>query len=90
MKQSRRWSVAAPGLAGKLYVIGGECREGRTFPQSEAYDPKSGRWRALTPLPHGRHGFGAADVDGVVYVAGGAEGCGGRDVTDEILALHWR
>lgn len=83
-----RSSVAAALYHGLIVVDGGECNGGVTFNQNEAFDPKAGRWIALAPMPAGRHGFGAAAVGDYVYFAGGALGCGGAGVTDELLALR--
>jgi len=39
------------------------------------------------PMPTGLHGFGAAAIGDRLYIAAGAKGRGGRDVTDELLVF---
>lgn len=71
-----RGGVAAAVLDGRLYVIGGEGNPAPgsmgVFAEVEAYDAESDEWLELDPMPTPRHGTGAATVDGVVYVPGGA------------------
>jgi N-acetylneuraminic acid mutarotase len=81
--------VAATLLDGVIVVVGGECDHGHTFNQAEAYDPATDQWRTLAS-PQGRHGFGAATLGDTAYFAGGNKGCGGGDVTDEVLAFRLR
>jgi N-acetylneuraminic acid mutarotase len=75
-------------LDGLIIYAGGECKPGGqpftpdTFEDVEAYDPTTDSWTTLTPLPQGRHAFGAATVEGVAYFAGGAFVCGGGASTD--------
>jgi Kelch motif len=65
-----RGGLAATATAGGLVVaVGGEAAA--TFPQAEAFDPASGRWRSLPPLPTPRHGLGVVAVGDVVYVLAG-------------------
>ncbi len=95
-----RWSKAAPmptarsapGAAlvnDQILVVGSECDNGRTFNQNEAYDTKTDRWVALAS-PVGRHGFGGASLGDGAYFAGGNKGCGGGDMTDELLLFRLR
>lgn len=75
-------------LDGLIIYAGGECKPGgepfsaNAFDDVDAYDSKTDRWLALTPLPEGRHAFGAATVDGIAYFAGGALLCGGGATRD--------
>ena len=65
-------AVAAAG--GRLFAIGGRA-SGFSDPGMsivEAFDPKTGVWEAVAPMPTARYGAGAAVVDGKIYVAGGA------------------
>ena len=57
--------------------------------QAEAYDLATDQWRTLAS-PQGRHGFGAATLGDTAYFAGGNKGCGGGDVTDELLTFRLR
>jgi hypothetical protein len=85
--------TARSGVAGALHqrmivVAGGECRHGRTYSETEAYDLTAGRWSRLAPLPAGRHGFGAVTVGPALYFAAGSLDCGGGGrLSDELLVL---
>jgi N-acetylneuraminic acid mutarotase len=93
------WERGAPmptarsAVAGALYqhmivVAGGECRDERTYSETEAYDLTAGRWAKLTPLPAGRHGFGVVTVGPALYFAAGSLDCGGGGrLSDELLVL---
>jgi len=83
-----RSSVAAALYHGSIVVDGGECNAGVTFDQNEAYDLKTARWITLSAMPAGRHGFGAAAAGDTLYFAGGALGCGGGGLTNELLTLR--
>ncbi len=83
-----RSSVAAAVYHGLILVVGGECNGGVTFDQNEAFDPRTGSWQSLAPIPPGRHGFGAGTLGDDVYFTGGAIGCGGKDITDEVRTFH--
>ena len=68
----------APGIAfvdGRIIVAGGEGSSGPNgvFTEVEAFEPTTNTWFTLAPLPVGRHGTGAASIDGVFYLPGGAE-----------------
>ena len=83
-----RSSGAAAYYHGLILYAGGECKDGKTFSENEAYDPKTNRWLALEAFsPPGRHAFGAAAVGEYAYFAGGALGCGGGSVSDELLVF---
>jgi N-acetylneuraminic acid mutarotase len=70
-------------MNGLIIYAGGECKPGgrpftpNAFDDVTAYDRKTDSWVSLTPLPEGRHAFGAATVAGIGYFAGGALLCGG-------------
>jgi N-acetylneuraminic acid mutarotase len=58
--------------------IGGEARGMATaYTTNEGYDPVANRWSEYAPLPQGRHGTGAAVVNGRLYVPAGAPVPGG-------------
>jgi hypothetical protein len=83
--------TARSGLAATLYkdlvvVLGGELPPS-TFSQNEAYDPRTKSWRALTPMPAGRHGTGAAAVNGALYIVAGSLRPGSAGVTNEVLVF---
>jgi Kelch motif len=54
---------------GQVVAVGGEAAA--TFPEAEALDTASGRWRSLPPLPTPRHGLGVVAVGDVVHVLAG-------------------
>jgi hypothetical protein len=67
--------MAATLYHNMIVVFGGECRDGKTFPENEGYDVTTGTWKTLQPA-EGRHGFGAATVGDHAYFVAGAHGCG--------------
>jgi N-acetylneuraminic acid mutarotase len=81
-----RGGVASAVLNGRLVVFGGEGNTAAgadgVFPDIEAYDPVSNSWEELPPLDVPRHGYGAAELDGRVYLAGGATAQGFGAVAD--------
>ncbi len=44
----------------------------QTFEEHEVFDPASGSWETLAPLPSARHGLASVALDGSFYVIGGA------------------
>jgi len=67
-----RQSHGAAALGGKLYVMGGEHREGgMTLAEAEVYDPKADSWQPLPSMPTARKNLAAAVVAGKVYAIGG-------------------
>ncbi len=95
---SMLWSARAPiptargGIAGavfqdRLYVFGGEGNPAvpsGVFSENESYDPSSNTWETHTPMPTPRHGIGAAVINGLIHIPGGAttQGFGVSDVND--------
>ena len=76
-----RDNAMSASVGGKLYVFGGRTRLAAPFPDNgtlasaEVFDPLTGAWAAITPLPTGRRAGDAAVVNGRVLVVGG-EGAG--------------
>jgi N-acetylneuraminic acid mutarotase len=71
-----RGGMGAAVVGHWIFVAGGEGNEGDpsgVFAQFEVLDTVRGTWTSLPPMPTPRHGMGAAAVDGVVYVPGGAD-----------------
>jgi hypothetical protein len=80
-----RWSEGPPvptgrsGVAvverdGRIYAFGGERLDRpnqRTYDDAERFDPGTGQWERLPPLPTARHGLGAAVVGDAIYVISG-------------------
>ncbi|HVR21320.1 MAG TPA: kelch repeat-containing protein [Polyangiaceae bacterium] len=80
-----RGGVAGAVLNDRLLVFGGEGNtavSSGVFPNVEAYDPRADAWEALPPLTIPRHGYGAATLDGRIYLAGGATTQGFGAVND--------
>ena len=70
--------LAAVGYAGKIYLFGGAIQPQaggpNQLPVNNAweYDPAADSWKALAPMPTARMAAAAAEVDGKIYVIGGA------------------
>lgn len=74
-----RSGIAVVSHGDRLYVFGGETvRKFRsmTFDQAERFDPGTGRWEALRPMPTSRHGLGAAPFGDAIYVLSGGPRAG--------------
>jgi N-acetylneuraminic acid mutarotase len=84
-----RGGTAAGVVGDKLYVVGGEgnpADASGVFPQVEEYDPATDQWTSLGDMLTPRHGMGAAGLDGVLNVPGGATTQGlGAVATAEIF-----
>ena len=81
--------VAAVGEC--LYAVGGEREAGGSEAvtgATESYDPVSGEWRELPPLPVSRHGIQAATIGQTIYVAGGGTKSFDYEPTDVSEALE--
>ncbi len=71
---------------GRVLVIGGESgSQQQGHAEVEAYDPATGRWTALQPLPVGRHGTQATVLDGAIHIAAGSGNRGGGPELDDHL-----
>jgi N-acetylneuraminic acid mutarotase len=71
-----RGGAAAALVGGRFLVAGGEGDKSSpkgVFKEVEAYDPAKDEWTSLTPMLTPRHGTGAAELDGKLYVPGGAD-----------------
>jgi N-acetylneuraminic acid mutarotase len=71
-----RGGAAAGVVNGLLIVVGGEGNpdaDSGVFDDAEAYDPVTDTWTTLPAMTTPRHGTGAAGLDGVLYVPGGAD-----------------
>jgi DNA-binding CsgD family transcriptional regulator len=65
---------------GKLYLFGGDGGNGLSD-RAFSFDPDSGLWTELTPLPAALGDAGAAAVGGRIYVIGGFDGETAADTT---------
>ncbi|WP_248760991.1 kelch repeat-containing protein [Pseudarthrobacter sp. SSS035] len=83
-------SVAEAG--GLVYAIGGVYGEndfsGGSTTEVDRYQPATGKWEAMAPLPQPRDTAGAASLNGTLYVAGGfiEDAPFTWHVTDSVLA----
>lgn len=78
-----RAGLSATVLEGRVYAAGGA---GLASPRDalEVYDPETGAWRALKPLPVGLERFGMAVLDDRIWVAGGYSSEGGAAPIDSV------
>lgn len=77
--------AAVVGAAnGTVYVMGGVSDMGYTpVATAYAYDPDTGDWRALAPMPYAARGSaGSMGLDGKVYVFGGSSGSSYTQIYD--------
>jgi Kelch motif/Carboxypeptidase regulatory-like domain len=56
---------------GKLYVSGGWDSSGNPAAETDAYDPQSNTWSAVSPNPHPVAAAGVATANGKTYFVGG-------------------
>lgn len=81
---------AGCGIDGdRIVVAGGEgngAAASGVFSEVEVYTVSADRWDSLDPMPTPRHGMGAAFVDGVLFIPGGATraGLGAVDTHDAL------
>jgi hypothetical protein len=69
----KRGGIASAAQDGKLYVFGGEAREG-TFDDVEIYDLKTQTWKLMhLKMPTARHGLAAVTYKNRIYVIGGGK-----------------
>ncbi|MBI4886845.1 MAG: Ig-like domain repeat protein, partial [Acidobacteria bacterium] len=68
---SPRCSIAAAGLNGKLYLIGGWLNYVGAYTRVDVYDPALNTWSTAAPFPHVIEGATASTVNGKIYVTGG-------------------
>ena len=70
---TRRSGIAVVAHRGRLYVFGGGTVRrfsSKTFDEAERFDPATGRWERLPPMP-GETGLGAASFGEAIYVLSG-------------------
>ncbi|MCP5119838.1 MAG: hypothetical protein GY953_54260 [bacterium] len=73
-------ATAAGGLVelhGDIYYFGGETAQKPAHRETQRLDVKTGKWTLIAPLQRGRHGGGAALVNGKIYVTAGSGNRGG-------------
>ncbi|MBI4338109.1 MAG: hypothetical protein HY683_09825 [Chloroflexi bacterium] len=70
-----RMAHAAVCVGEKLYALGGASYSphgGGHLNTVDEYDPNGHTWSAKAPMPTGRASFAAVELDGKIYVVGGA------------------
>lgn len=71
-----RGGFALAAVGDRIVVLGGEGDVGAAsgvFAAVESYRGSTDTWSMAAPMPEPRHGTGAATIDGLVYVPGGAD-----------------
>jgi N-acetylneuraminic acid mutarotase len=81
-----RTEIGLAELNGKVYVMGGEADGRQDSPLAQEFDPATGRWRDLAPLPKGVSHVGVATLNGKIYVAGGFTRNVHMDPLDQFVA----
>ena len=84
-----RGGIAAATLGDRIFVFGGEGNPATNtgvFSETESFDLVTFTWRSEPPMPHPRHGIGAATIGDFIYIPAGAiaQGFGATDVHDAI------
>src|SRR3989344_758838 len=75
MPTPRGWMPAVSASNGKMYVIGGQrFPDNSIVSTNEEYDPNSNSWLPKASMPSLRLAFGAAELNGKIYVFGGVYG----------------
>lgn len=74
---TQRAGNAAINYFGKLLVIGGESTQANAHNEVEAFNVEDFSWESLPPLLNGRHGTGAIEFHGAIYIASGSGNQGG-------------
>ena len=72
--------TAAGGLIAmdrSIYYFGGETAQDLAHAETQRLDLDTGEWSMVAPLVRGRHGGGAALLNGAIYFATGSGGRGG-------------
>ena len=102
--ESKTWttleeSLPVPTAAGgvvyfrnRIIYMGGESGQQRAHNETQALNPKTGKWELLSPLDIGRHGTGAILYQNKIYIAAGSGNMGGGNMRSvEVFAddLNW-
>jgi N-acetylneuraminic acid mutarotase len=90
-----RTEIVADAFNGKIYVAGGQTPVIQDSPMFQEFDPATGRWRDLPPMPRGASHPGVAALNGKIYVAGGFAATVHKNPVDQVLeydiaAGSWR
>src|SRR5258708_1091737 len=73
MPTARFGLAAAGGADGRIYGLGGgiSINTPTVVPTVEAYDPETGLWNLVEPMPTARRFLAAVELDGKIYAVGG-------------------
>jgi N-acetylneuraminic acid mutarotase len=66
-----RTDIGVTETGGKIYILGGQANGRTDSPMAQEYDPATGKFRDLAPMPKGASHVGVAAMNGKLYVAGG-------------------
>ncbi|WP_445428817.1 Kelch repeat-containing protein [Alishewanella sp. HL-SH05] len=81
-------SAAAVNLAEQFYIVGGRQVGGSNLALLQRFDPLSGKWQTLAPLPQAQGGLAAAVIDQQIWVFGGEYFTDGGGVYSEAWAYQ--
>jgi len=70
--------VQAVTIGGRIYIPGGEGKNGEVLSTFEAYNPRSQQWETLPALPVPRSRYALAGFEGKLYLFGGWDGSQAR------------
>ena len=85
---TKRAGSASVVLGKKMLVIGGESGEQvPAHSEVEAFNTKTQKWETLPSLNQGRHGTGAVNVNGRIYIVAGSGNRGGGPELSSIEVL---
>jgi N-acetylneuraminic acid mutarotase len=85
---TKRAGAASVALPGMLLVIGGESdAQVPSHSEVEVYNTITSSWERLPSLTAGRHGTGAAEVNGKIYIVAGSGNRGGGPELNSIEVL---
>lgn len=73
--------IAAEGISGRLYVVGGALNGDVITAALEVYDPATNSWSTKVPMPTPRYGLTSGFIGGRLYAVGGVPGNTGPSET---------
>src|SRR5258708_32418607 len=80
---AERTETGTAEINGKVYLLGGVALGREDSPINQEFDPATGRWRDLAPMPRGTSHVGVAAMNGKIYVAGGCTANGHDNPLDQ-------
>ena len=87
-----RMASASATVAGKIYVIGGFSKQGRSTSVVEEYDPTKDKWTQKASMPTSRGMTSAVAVGNVIYVIGGRNESGITNIVEAYytVRISWK